>query len=46
LLGDIEGLEIEFGKDDFEEHKNSRETSVDDKYLKKYLEEKGGRLKC
>lgn len=49
-LGDIEGLGIEFGKEDFEKvvAKDDRAQQYidEDKYLKEYLDKKGGKLKC
>lgn len=51
ILGDLEGLGIEFGKEDFVVEKKgaskeSEEFILENKYLKDYLDQKGGKLKC
>lgn len=50
IIGDIDGLGIEFGKEDFidanDKNKEANQIINDDKYLKEYLDAKGGRLKC
>ena len=49
-IGDIEGLGVQLGKDDFEKEiakdKKALEYIEEDKYLKEYLDKKGGKIKC
>lgn len=49
-LGDIEGLGVEFGKEDYEKEvakdERAKQYIEEDRYLKEYLEKKGGKLKC
>lgn len=49
-LEDIEGLGVEFGKEDFEKEvakdPKAQMYIEEDKYLKEYLDKKGGKLKC